>query len=155
MGRDRFELIQRYIHFNANNKDKRKQNENRDRVFKTGSLFETLEQNCLSQEHEEYNSKDEQIITFKGGNFLQRFMTTSSMNRRFKFFSKNGISGMCYDFELERTPHPARKEEQVEALGYQLFWSQCCYGTLFMVTKAKGIKLFFDNSFTLLNYKLN
>ena len=40
------------------------------------------------------------------------------MNRRFKVFSKNGISGMLYDFELERTPHPARKEEQVEALGY-------------------------------------
>ena len=60
-GPDRFELIQRYIHFNDNNKDKRKQNENRDRFFKTGSLSEALWQNCLSQEHEEYNSKDEQI----------------------------------------------------------------------------------------------
>ena len=28
MSRDRFELIKRYIHFNDNNKDKRKQDEN-------------------------------------------------------------------------------------------------------------------------------
>ena len=35
----------------------------------------------------------------------------------FKVFSRNGTSGMLYDFELEGAPHPARKE-QVEELGY-------------------------------------
>ena len=45
MSRNRFELIKRYIHFNDNNKDKRKQDENRDRLFKIRPLFEALRQN--------------------------------------------------------------------------------------------------------------
>ena len=74
MSRDRFELIKRYIHFNDNNNGERKQDENRDRLFKMQPLFEALRQNCLclSQEPEEYNSIDEQIIPFKVRSVLRR-----------------------------------------------------------------------------------
>ena len=70
MSRDRFELIKRYTHFNDKNKDKRKQDENRDRLFKIRTLFEALRQNCLSQQPEEYNSINEQIISFKVRSFF-------------------------------------------------------------------------------------
>ena len=74
MSWDRFELIKWYIHCNDNNKVKRKQDENRDRLFKIWPLFEALRQNCLSQEPEEYNSIDEQIIPFKGRSFLSLYV---------------------------------------------------------------------------------
>ena len=56
MSRDRFELIKRNIHFNDNNKEKRKQDKNIDR---------------LSQEPEEYISIDEQMIHCKGKSVLR------------------------------------------------------------------------------------
>ena len=117
MSRDRFELIKRYIHFNDNNKDKRKQDENRGRLFKGRPLFEALRQSCPSQEPEEYNSIDGQIIPFKGKSFLRLYMPSKPHKRGFKVFSRNGTSGMLYDFELEGAPDSARKE-QVEELGY-------------------------------------
>ena len=87
MSRDRFELIKRYTHFNDNSKDKRKQDENRDRLFKMRPLFEALRQNCLSQEPEEYNLIDEQIIPFKGRSFLRRYMPNKRHKWGFKVFS--------------------------------------------------------------------
>ena len=86
MSRDRFELIKRYIHFNDNNKDKRKQDENRDRLFKIRPLFEALRQNCLSQQPEEYNSINEQIISFKGRSLLRRYMSNKPHKWGFKVF---------------------------------------------------------------------
>ena len=42
---------------------KENKDENKGRLFKIRPLFEALRQNCLSQELEEHNSIDEQIIT--------------------------------------------------------------------------------------------
>ena len=84
---DRFELIKRYIHFDDNSKDKRKQDEKRDRLFKIRPLFEVLKQNCLSQEPEEYNSIDEQIITFKDRSFLCGYMPNKPYEWGVKVFS--------------------------------------------------------------------
>ena len=117
MSRDRFELIKRYIHFDDNSKDKRKQDEKRDRLFKIRPLFEVLKKNCLSQEPEEYNSIDEQITTFKDRRFSCCYMPNKPYESGFKVFSWNETSGMLYHFELEGTPDPDRKE-QVEELRY-------------------------------------
>ena len=66
MNQERFELINRYVHFNNSNKDIRKQDENRDRLFKIGPLFEAMRQNCLSQNLKKLKSIvgmiDEQMI---------------------------------------------------------------------------------------------
>ena len=48
---------------------------------------------------------------------LRRYMPNKPHKFGFKVFSRNGTSGMLYDFELEGAPDPARKE-QVEELGY-------------------------------------
>ena len=55
------------------NKDEKK-----DKPFKIRPLFEVLRQNCLSQELEEHNSTDEQIIPFKGSSFLRCYMPNKS-----------------------------------------------------------------------------
>lgn len=117
MGRDRFELIKQYIHFNDNNKDKRKQDKNIDGLFKLRPLFGALGQNCLSQESEDFNSIDKQIILSRGRSSLRHYMPNKPHKWGFKVFSQNGTSYMLYDFELEGAPNSARKE-QVEEHGY-------------------------------------
>ena len=102
MSRDRFELIKRNIHFNDNNKEKRKQDKNIDR---------------LSQEPEEYISIDEQMIHCKGKSVLRCNMPNKPDKWWFKVFSQSATSVMLYDITLERAPDPIRKE-QIEELGY-------------------------------------
>ena len=125
--------------------DKRKQDENRDRLFKIRPLFEALRQNCLSQQPEEYNSINEQIISFKGRSFLRRYMSNKPHEWGFKVFSQNGTSGMLNDFKLEGAPDPARKE-QVEELGY--YGADTVMQLCSWLSKRNGYKLFFDKYFT-------
>ena len=90
---DRFESLKRFLHFNDNTKDKKRDDETRDRLFKIRPLFEILRQNSLSQKPEEHNSIDEQMIPFKGRSFLRRYMPQKPKNWEFKIFSRNGLFG--------------------------------------------------------------
>ena len=90
---DRFESLKRFLHFNDNTKDKKRDDETRDRLFKIRPLFQILRQNSLSQKPEEHNSIDEQMIPFKGRSFLRRYMPQKPKNWEFKIFSRNGLFG--------------------------------------------------------------
>ena len=70
MSRHQFESLKRLLHFNDNTKDKKRDDETRDRLFKIRPLFEMLRQNCLAQKPAGHNSIDEQMIPFKGRSFL-------------------------------------------------------------------------------------
>ena len=115
ISQDRFQLIKRYIHFNDYDKNKRKYDQNRGRLFKIWPLFQALRQNCLSKEHEEYNSVDDQMIHFKV--FYVLLCPTKPINEKwgFQVFPQSETSDMFYDFELEEAPDPAR-EEPVEEM---------------------------------------
>ena len=86
MSRNRFESLKKFLHFNENNKDKKKDDETRDRLFKIRSLFEVLRQNCLSQKPEEHNSINEQMIPFKGRSFRRRYMPQKPKKWGLRFF---------------------------------------------------------------------
>ena len=87
MSRDRFESLKRFLQFNDNTKDKKRDDETMDRLFKIRPLLEMLRQNCLSQKPEEHNSIDEQMIPFKGRSFLRRYMPQKPKKWGFKIFS--------------------------------------------------------------------
>ena len=93
MSCDRFESFKRFLHFNDNTKDKKRDDETKDRLFKIRPLFEMLRQNCLSQKPQEHNSTDEQTIPFKGRRFLRRYMPQKPKKWGFKIFSRNELSG--------------------------------------------------------------
>ena len=99
MSRNRFESLKRFLHFNNNDNALPPNDEKRGRLFKIRPIFEKLRQNCVTQTPEEYNSLDEQMI--KGRSFLRRYMPRKPHKWGFNFFSRNGTSGMMYDFELE------------------------------------------------------
>ena len=110
MSRDSFETIKRFLHFNDNLKDKKRDDETRDRLFKIRSVFEKFRQNCLALDPEEHNSIDEQIIPFKERSFLRRYMPKKPQKWSFRIFSRNSASGMLYYFELEGATDTNRVE---------------------------------------------
>jgi hypothetical protein len=67
MSRDRFELINKSVHFNDNNTMvKERENKNYDPYHKVRPILDTLRRCCLKVEPEECMSVDEQMIPFKG-----------------------------------------------------------------------------------------
>ena len=145
MSRDRFENLKRFLYFKDNTKDKKRDDETRDRLFKIRPLFEMLRQNCLSQKPEEQNSIDAQMIPFKGRSFLRRYMPQKPKKWGFKIFSRNGLSGTLYDFEFDGAPD-LDKVEQIDEIGY-------CGGDIVLrlclhLPKKRNFKLYFDNYFS-------
>ena len=117
MSGDRFESLKRFLHFNDNTKDKKRDDETRDRLFKIRPLLEMLRQDCLSQKPEEHNSIDEQMIPFKDRSFLRSYMPEKPKKWGFKIFSRNELSGTRYEFEFDGAPDPD-KVEQIDEIGY-------------------------------------
>ena len=147
MSHDRFDLIKRFLHFNDNFEDKKRDDVTRDRLFKIRPIFEKLQQNCLVVDPEEHNSINEQIIPFKGRSFLRRYMPKKPQKWGFKIFSRNGASGMLYDFELEGAPDPNRVEvvDEIRYCGDDVGLRLCGH-----LLQLKNHKLYFDNYFTYL-----
>ena len=88
MSRDRFESLKKFLHFNDNTKDKKRDDETRDRLFKIRLLFEMLRQNCFSQKPEEHNSIDEQIFLSKAGVFFEGICPKNLKSGSSRFFQE-------------------------------------------------------------------
>ena len=86
MSRDRFESLKRFLQFNDNTKDKKRDDETMDRLFKIRPLLEMLRQNCLSQKPEEHNSIDEQISLSKAGVFFEGICPKNLKSGGSRFF---------------------------------------------------------------------
>ena len=86
MSRHQFESLKRLLHFNDNTKDKKRDDETRDRLFKIRLLFEMLRQNCFSQKPEEHNSIDEQIFLSKAGVFFEGICPKNLKSGGSRFF---------------------------------------------------------------------
>ncbi len=143
MSRDRFELIKRYLHFADNNDAPNRNDENRDKLFKMRTLFEKLRQNCLKIKPEEKNSVDEQIIPFKGRSSLKRYLPKKPKKWGFKIFSRNSVSGFCYDFELEGAPDPQRPAFESIGLSSGDIVIRMCSN----LPRHQNYRVFFDNYF--------
>ena len=106
VSRNRFKELKKNLHFVNNETVPQRDEPAKDKLFKIRPLFEMLRQNCLKVPPEENNSVDEQIIPFKGRSSLRRYLPKKPEKWGFKVFSRNGSSGICYDFELDGAPNP-------------------------------------------------
>ena len=145
MSRDRFELIERFLHFEdiSNASDPKDLQDNKDKIFKVKKLFEMLRQNCLKVKPE---LCDEQIIPFKGRSSLRQYLPKKPKKWGYKVFSRNGVSGFCYDFILDVTPDPSR--EECDSIGFVsggIVLRLCS-----TLPRQISYKAYFDNYFTLL-----
>lgn len=102
MSRDRFEQINKYIHFCDNNKlIISPDNKDYDRFFKVRPLLDIVRNACLQVEAEYNQCVDEQMIPFKGKSGLKRYIPSKPTKWGFKVFTRNGSSGVIHDFFFE------------------------------------------------------
>jgi hypothetical protein len=100
MSRNRFETIRRYLHFNDNANAKSRDDPAHDKLYKIRPLIDGLRLNLNCIPPEEHQSIDEQIIPFKGRSFLKQYIKNKPHKWGFKVFTRAGVSGIMYDFEL-------------------------------------------------------
>ena len=100
MPRNKFESLLKYIHFNDNCNMKKKDDPEYDPLFKIRPLLDSLKAKMYQLEPEEHHSIDEQIIPFKGRSFLKQYNKNKPHKWGFKVFTRAGVSGLIYDFEI-------------------------------------------------------
>ena len=99
MSRDRFFLLNKFIHFADNNDIVMDRNSDEfDRLFKVRTLLEFIRRSCLKLEPLQHQSVDEQIIPFKGKTSLKQYLPKKPHRWGFKVISRNGVDGFTHDF---------------------------------------------------------
>jgi len=99
MSRNRFEELNRYLHFSDNSKVVTNRDDaNYDRFNKVRPLLNMLREACQKLEPEEKISVDKQMIPFKGKNKLKQYIAKKPKKWGFKVFAPCGVSGITYDF---------------------------------------------------------
>jgi len=100
MARNRFETLLRYAHYNNNEKMKERDHPDYDPLFKVRPLLDKLRNQLKIIEPEERQCIDEQMIPFKGRSSLKQYLKKKPRKWGFKVFTRSGVSGMMYDFEI-------------------------------------------------------
>ena len=141
MSRNRFESLLQYVHFNDNCKMKKKDHPEYDPLFKVRPLLESLKANMRQVEPEECHAIDEQMIPFKGRSSLKQYNKSKPNKWGFKVFTRAGVSGLIYDFEIYTGKHMKLSGDFGVSGNSVLRMVDC-------LPDDKGFKVYFDNWFS-------
>ena len=100
MPRNKFEKLLRYSHYNNNADAKPRDHPEYDPLFKVQPLVCALRDQLKTIEQEERQCIDEQMIPFKGRSHLKQYLKKKLKKWGFKVFTRSGVSGMMYDFQI-------------------------------------------------------
>jgi len=139
-GMSRFESLKRFLHFNDNSE--RAQN-CADKLYKVRPVIDSVLEKCKKLEPEEYNSIDEQMIPTKSRSTIKQYMPKKPHKWGYKVFSRCGISGMLYDFEIYTGKKEGPLENSHLGITGDLVMRLCK-----SLPKHMNFKVFFDNFFT-------
>ncbi|KAK2723626.1 hypothetical protein QYM36_002087 [Artemia franciscana] len=102
MSRDRFTLIQRYLHFNENSKCKPKTDPGHDHLLKVRPIVDMLRENLMRTEPEERHSIDEQIIPFKGRSVMRLYLPSKPHKWGSKYLLELEVVGACMTLKFAK-----------------------------------------------------
>ncbi|XP_043064548.1 piggyBac transposable element-derived protein 3-like, partial [Drosophila ficusphila] len=139
--RNRFEKIKSNFHINDNLKQPGKGEDNYDKLYKIRPLLNKLKEKFNEISQEEYQSCDEQMISFKGHHSLKQYLPKKPHKWGFKMFSRAGVSGIIYDFCLYVGDGTCKSY----GLGLS---SDIVLHLASNIPENQNFKLFFDNWFT-------
>ncbi|XP_051994392.1 piggyBac transposable element-derived protein 3-like [Xyrauchen texanus] len=142
MGRKRFDNLRTYIHMNDNTNVKQKGEPGYDPLFKVRPVLEKVRANCLKVEPEENHSIDEQMIPFKGKIGMKQYIKTKPHKWGIKVFTRAGVTGLVYDFEVYTGKGTVTNERGLGVAG------EVVLRLVSEVPKGLNYKCFFDNWFT-------
>uniref|UniRef100_UPI00358E218E piggyBac transposable element-derived protein 3-like n=1 Tax=Myxine glutinosa TaxID=7769 RepID=UPI00358E218E len=142
MSRKRFDHLRTYIHMNDNTNLKKKGDPGYDPLFKVRPVLEKVRANCLKVEPEENNSIDEQMIPFKGRSSMKQYIKNKPHKWGIKVFTRAGVSGINYDFEIYTGKGTVANERGLGVGG------EVVLRLLAEIPKGLNYKCFFNNWFT-------
>ncbi|KAK2711497.1 hypothetical protein QYM36_012605 [Artemia franciscana] len=99
-GRQRFDQIKRFLHFNDNSKAKKPGEQGFDKLYKIRLVLGHIRSKFLEVTPEEHHSIDEQMIPFKGRSNLRQYLPKKPTMWGIKVFTRAGVSGFVHDFEI-------------------------------------------------------
>lgn len=140
-GVNRFENLKRFLHFNDNTKMPEYNSSSYDKVYKIRPILDSVVKKCQNLKPEEYNSVDEQMIPTKCSSSLKQYMPNKPHKWGFKIFTRCGVSGIIYDFEI----YIGKNNNQPSNLGVtgDLVMRLCAN-----LPQDQNFKVYFDNFFT-------
>ena len=154
MSENRFTKLRQFFHVNNNlGSHQSDTSPGADKLFKVHPLSDALRRNCVrvAQEEgsEEKQSIDEQMIPYKGKRSgLREYCPKKPIIWGVKVFTRNGISGITYDFDF----YVGAKNNSEEATPGAENESVGCGGDVVVklcetLNKEIGHKLYIDNYF--------
>ncbi|XP_046662980.1 piggyBac transposable element-derived protein 3-like [Homalodisca vitripennis] len=99
ISRDRWKEIKSKLHCNDNSK-LRRDDPNRDRLFKIRPLVDSLQETFRNLAKSEFLCIDEQIVPFKGKSGLKQYNPKNPKKLGLQIFVLCDTSGLVYDFEI-------------------------------------------------------
>ena len=154
MPENRFSKLRHFFH--VNDSLDHEKSPGTDKLFKARPLLDALSQNCLKVEEEEGSEErqtiDEQMIPYKGKrSSLRQYCPQKPVKWGFKVFTRNGVSGITYDFNFYvGAKKPTTEASKTNAAVAESFG---CGGDVVLklcntLDSKNGHKLYIDNYFT-------
>ena len=143
MGRQRFDSVKKYLHFNNNANEQEINTPNYDKLFKIRPVIDAIRKKCNEIDQEEYQSVDEQIIPTKSRSSLKQYLPNKPHKWGYKVISRAGQSGIIYDFEM----YTGKNDSIVPQDGLGIsstYVMRLSEG----IPNGKNYKLFYDNWFS-------
>lgn len=142
MSRDRWKEIKSNLHCNDNS-NLRRDDPNRDRLFKVRPLVDALREKCRALPKSEYLCVDEQIVPYKGKSGLKQYNPKKPKKWGFKIFVLCNTSGLVCDFYIY-----CGKIQPVAGFPDIGASSNIVLKLVDSVPRNMNYKLFFDNWFS-------
>ena len=143
MGRNRFEQIKAFVHFNDNTNMAPPGSDNFDRLFKIRPLLSHLQQKYNAIPMDQMVCIDEQMIPFKGSSSLKQYVPSKPHKYGYKVFVLCDSKGIIYDFQIYTGKISSPKN--FPDLGAS---SNIVLTLSTVIPQNKNYLLYFDNWFT-------
>ncbi len=95
-----FEILKGFLHFSDNSKLPVRNSSLYDILYRIRPILDSVVSKCQRLEPEEYHSLDEKIISTKCHSSLKQYNPRKPHKWGFKVFSRCGVSGIIYEFEV-------------------------------------------------------
>ncbi|KAK2719407.1 hypothetical protein QYM36_005033 [Artemia franciscana] len=100
MGRQRFDKIKRFLHFNDNSKANKPGEQVFDKLYKIRRVLGHIRSKFLEINPDEHRSIAEQMIPFTGRSNLRQYLPKKPTKWEIKVFARACVSGFVHDFEV-------------------------------------------------------
>ena len=145
MGQQRFDKIKRVLHFNDISEAKKPGVKGFNKLYKIRPVLGRIRSKFPEVTPEEHHSIDEQMIPFKERSNLRQYLPKKLTKWGIKFFTRAGVSGFVYDFEVYQGKATLVEDDIEPDLGVG---GNIVLRLISTLPEKMNYKIYFDNWFS-------